>query len=304
MSILQVILFGSVRVTHNNWLTEVKLTREVQALLAYLLLYRHRTHPREVLAGVFWGERSQDRARGSLNTTLWRMRKLLEPDGVPPGTYLIGNHSAEVGFNRDSQYWLDVEDFEKVINHVLAYPFQSVDESDVHDLEEILRLYKGELLEGFYEDWTLRERERLRGLYLKSLIYLQRYCRFHKLYEKGIVYGLKILELDPLREDIHREMMKLYLENGQRSLAARQYEICRTRLSEELGILPMRETQALYAQIFLESHEDSLPLVSGEPAFFKEAMEQLHEAAKTIDHAQEQIQKTLQFITRLMTQQD
>ena len=41
MGNLQVALLGEVRVTHINWLTEVKLPREIEALLAYLLLQRH-----------------------------------------------------------------------------------------------------------------------------------------------------------------------------------------------------------------------------------------------------------------------
>ena len=41
MGILKVALLGGVRVTHNNWRNEAKLTREIQGLLAYLLIQRH-----------------------------------------------------------------------------------------------------------------------------------------------------------------------------------------------------------------------------------------------------------------------
>ena len=79
MSSLQIALFGCVRVTHNNWLTEIKLTRDIQALLAYLLLQHHRIHSREVLAGIFWGYHTQEKAHGSLNPAMWKLKKLLEP---------------------------------------------------------------------------------------------------------------------------------------------------------------------------------------------------------------------------------
>ena len=94
MGILQVALFGGIHVSHNNWRTEAKLTREIQALLAYLLLQRHRAHPREVLAGLFWAENSQEKARRALNTALWRLKKALEPEGIPAGTYLISAQSS------------------------------------------------------------------------------------------------------------------------------------------------------------------------------------------------------------------
>lgn len=54
MGILQVMCFGGVRLTHNNWLTEATITRAVQALLAYLPLPRHHALSREVLGSLFW----------------------------------------------------------------------------------------------------------------------------------------------------------------------------------------------------------------------------------------------------------
>ena len=298
MGILQVALLGGVHVTHNNWLTEAKLTREIQALLAYLLLHRHRVHPREVLAGVFWAELTQEKARRALNTALWRLKKALEPEGIPAGTYLVSGYSGEVGFNCQSKYWLDAEVFEQGVSHLVAYPSQKVNESNVEKLEKILELYKGELLEGLYDEWALRERERLRAIYLKSLVYLMQYHKFHGAYGKAIAYGRQILNLDAIREDIHREMMKLYLESGQRPLAAQQYEICRLTLAKELGILPMEETQTLYTQIFPEAHKSHLPSVSKEPLNVEQALGQLRQVSQTIELVREQVQQSLQFFTK------
>ena len=304
MGVLQVALFGNVRVTHNNWLSEVIMTREIQALLAYFLLHRHRVHSREAIAGVFWGERSQDKARRSLNTALWKLKKALEPEEVPAGTYLVNSHQGGVSFNRASQYWLDVEVFEAKINQVLAYPFQTVQESHLADLEKTLSLYKGGLLEGFYMDWMLRERERMRALYLKSLIYLLQYCRFHRVYEKAIAYGQQILDLEPLHEEIHREIMSLYLENGQRALALRQYEICHAILDRELGISPMYDTQALYLQICNTQSRAGPPHISQDKISFDQLVGQLKDARLTIDLAKEKIDQAFHLIAKYSQQQD
>jgi DNA-binding SARP family transcriptional activator len=304
MGILQVALLGGVHVTHDNWLTQAKLTREIQALLAYLLLQRHRAHPREILAGIFWSEHSQEKARRALNTALWRLKKVLEPEGIPTGTYLISAHSDEVGFNCQSQYWLDVEVFERETIHLITCPSQTVDEPHVQNLEKILELYRGELLENHYDDWALRERERLRAIYLKSLIYLMQYYKFRGAYEKASAYGQQILNLDPIREDIHREMMRLYLESGQRPLAARQYEICRLTLAKELGILPIEETQTLYEQIFPEVHKDHLLPLSQEPLSLDQGLEQLRRVSHTIDQVREQVQQALEFFTNYTRPED
>jgi len=66
MGILQIELFGGVHVTRNNWLTEVTLTREIQALLDYLSRQRHRVHVREVLADLCWVTRAREGHTDSL----------------------------------------------------------------------------------------------------------------------------------------------------------------------------------------------------------------------------------------------
>ena len=304
MGILKVTLFGGIRVTHSDWQTEITITRESQALLAYLLLQRQRNHSREVLADLFWGEHSQQKARGSLNTALWKLKKALEPEGIPAGTYLKNSHAGEVGFNKDSQYWLDVEIFEGGINQILIRPFEAVEESQLADLNQVLGLYQGDLLEGIYDNWALRERERLRALYLKSLIYLLQFYSFHKAFEKAIAYGQQILDLDPLREEIHREMMKLYLRNGQRALAVQQYEICRLTLDKELGVAPMEDTQRLYTQILTGVDESSSVMISSKQINIEQAFQQIREASQSIDLAKEQIQQALFLITQASKQSD
>lgn len=300
MSILQVGLFGGVRATHNNWITEIQLTRENKGLLAFLLLQRHRFHSREILADVFWGEHNQQRARGSLNTALWKLKKALEPEGIPAGTYLRKSQCGEVSFNKDSQYWLDVEVFERVVNHTLVCPFESIAENQLADLKDALGLYRGDLLEGVYNDWAILERERLRTLHLKSLIYLLHYYRFHNAYEKAIAYGQEILDLDPLREEIHRELIRLYQENGQRALAVRQYEICRSILANELGITPLEDTQRLYKQIVSDPDtvKSTLP-AEGQPGI-EQALHQLREASQAMDLARSQIQRALYIIAKVL----
>jgi DNA-binding SARP family transcriptional activator len=298
MSNLQITLFGCVRVTHNNWLTEIKLTRDIQALLAYLVIQRHRIHSREALAGIFWGEYTQEKSHGSLNTALWKLKKVLEPKGIPAGTYLISGHSHEVGFNHKSQYWLDVEIFEEKANSLLTSDWHTVNESHANELKRSLEFYQGELLEGFYQDWALHERERLRALYLKSLMYLLHYCGFHGMYEQAIAYCQQILNVNSLREEIHRELMRFYVENGQRALALQQYEICRATLVKELGVSPMEDTQALYTQIFTEADKSDSLINSKEEISLDQALRQIREASQTIDLAKEQIQQAYQLIAK------
>lgn len=128
-----------------------------------------------MLAGLFWGDHCQERARRCLNTTLWRLRQVLELEGIPRGTYLLTPAADEVSFNWESDYWLDAALFEEQAGQILTKPVEAMNTADVQILRQALQLYTGDLLEGFYDDWVLREREQLRRLYLNSLAHLLHY---------------------------------------------------------------------------------------------------------------------------------
>ena len=61
------------------------------------------------------------------------------------------------------------------------------------------------------------------------------------LYERGI-------ELDPLAEELYRRLMHCHLAQGQRAEVARVYRRCRETLSDQLGIVPTSETEALFSR--------------------------------------------------------
>jgi DNA-binding SARP family transcriptional activator len=290
-------MLGQFRVAINGFASAAKVTYTCQALLAYLLLQRHRSHPRDTLAGLFWPDHSQERARSSLNTTLWRLRQALESNGTPRGTYLLSTSTGEVGFNPDSEHWLDAAAFEAQSRQVLAKPIHEMQAADAHALESALQLYTGELLEGFYDDWALRERERLRSVYLNSLAHLMYYYKHQKAYQESMVYARQILDQDPLREEIHREIMRLHLANGQRALALRQYEVCCKLLAEELGIPPMEETRALHTQIVNETGARPTPVIPGHASInYPQILQQLQQAIEGFEEARSQVQRAVQLV--------
>jgi len=309
MSTLRIRLFGSVRISHTGNKTEAKITRTVQALLAYLLLNRDRIHPREVLADLFWGEQPEERARSCLSTALWRLRRVLEPEEKIKGTYLTTTPSGEVGFNVESEHWIDVAEFEENASKWLAKPVHSMGVKDPGRLENTMELYRGELLEGLYDDWVIRERERLRSLYLKSLAHLMQLYRHQQAYEKSLLCGQRIIDHDPLREEIHREVMRLYVDSGQRALALRQYKTCCEILNRELGVRPMEETEALYRSILTGDgdHRTGVNLLQSQwnmaPVRLTgvdQAFETLSKAMRRFEESKDQLQRAIQSLERAL----
>jgi len=274
---------------------ELKFTRTSQTLLAYLLLQRTFC-PRDVLASLCWGEQPEARARSCLNTALWRLRALVEPGADLKGAYLVTTSAGDISFNWDSEFWLDLADFQAVTSAALARPAETLVATHVSELERVLGLYTGDLLDGFYDDWALRERERLREQYLSALLHLMRFYAARREHSLAIAAGQRILSHDPLREDVHRDLMRLYIAAGQRGLAVRQYQTCRESLGSELGISPMEETEACYRELL----QSRAPIPDGHEPSLTAALAQLQAARQQLIAAQEQLAAAVTLVERIV----
>jgi DNA-binding SARP family transcriptional activator len=298
---LRISLFGAMKISFVSSSGEVRLTRATQELLAYLLLNNRRSHPREVIHGIFWGDYPEEQARNCLNTAFWRLRQALEPQGVPKGTYLVTNHLGEICFNRQSNYWLDVEQFLQQADSVLVKPTPAVTDEEIAALSRALQLYQGPLLEGFFSDWVLHEREHVHMTYLNALQYLMVYYQERGQHDKSLVYAQKILEIDPLREEVHRVIINLYCQLGQRALAIRQYEICRNELADALGLQPMPETENLYRWLLAggAAIRPSPPVAAVSPRMFDPLAAQLYLAQRTLSNLGEQFRTAIEMLNAL-----
>jgi len=299
MSSLRILLFGRPCIAHDSQVI-VQVPRTMLALLGFLL-QQPRGYPRDLLADRFWPDFPQTRARNCLNTALWRLRALLEPDGTPRGTFLLAAPTGEVSFNWESNHWLDVMAFRTQLGSVLSQPIHAMQAADAQALEATLELYTGEFLGGVYADWVLEERERLHSLYLDGLAHLLCYYKENRAYDASLACGRRILQHDPLREDIHREMIRLYMEAGHRVLAVRQYETCRRLLAEEMGIQPMEETQALYSWITsTDARSQPLSASPQTPINLEQALDQLRLASHALERASAQLAQTVQVVEHLI----
>lgn len=291
---LQVNLFGQSHVLGGNPPQSLLLSHNVSLLLAYLLLGRSYGHGRDLLAGVFWGDQSEVSARNCLKSTLWRLRRSIEPFGRSEEKYLVSPVRGQIGFNRNSSYWLDTEAFETEIARAFGSRSEPR-EVDASSLERALEIYTAELLEGSYEDWVLRFREAFRAMHLNALSVLMQHYRRCGRYDRAIVCGQRILAEDPLREDTHRDIMRIAIESGQRALAIKQYESCRMVLKEELGLYPMEETRAVVAEIAPRLGVDSLSLNLG-PSAPGRPVQQLAKAVEELDRARDRLSAAMKML--------
>jgi DNA-binding SARP family transcriptional activator len=102
-----------------------------------------------------------------------------------------------------------------------------------------------ELLPGWYDDWVIFERDRLRQLRLHALEALTEELIVQGLYARAIETALETIRLEPLRESAHRLAMRIHLEENNVVEAMRHYRAFRDLLREELGIEPSADLQML-----------------------------------------------------------
>ena len=221
-------------------------SRKAEALLIYLATTR-RTQKRESLVGLLWAEMPQERALANLSVMLSNIRKNV-------GAGFLLSDRQQVGLDWNQPIWVDVDAFTTKMGELLGS--EPLTRHKLAQLEKSLVLYQGDFLQGYYirgahefEEWRLFEQERLRQMAIngwQALVsgYLRRGEG-----NAGIPHAQKLLTLDPLRENTHRDLMQLYAIADQRAAAIEQYEKCRQILDEELGVEPEAETITLFEQI-------------------------------------------------------
>lgn len=271
MSQISIRLLGPFQVTINLEPVAGFKYAKVRALLAYLAMEAEIPHQREALAALFWPDQSSKLARQSLRQSLSILRRAIRDQDRDPPFLLVTNHTIQ--FNRSAATWLDVAalraSLTRAQNHAHAYPDVESCSVCVQHLQEAVALYRGDFLQDLllgdsveFDDWTIIHRERLRTQVLSALYHITRHYLHRGQYTQAQAYALRQVEIEPYREEAYRQLMRILARSGQHSAALAQYERCRRTLSQELGLEPTQETQALYERLCAarETCPHNLPL--------------------------------------------
>ncbi|MBN1149485.1 MAG: AAA family ATPase [Anaerolineales bacterium] len=211
-------------------------SRPAQSLFAYLALNPGVTQRREKLAGLLWPEASESNARGYLRQALWRIRKSLEGGNLNGDDYLQVS-DINVTFDDQSDYWLDAGQL-----------LRAADDWPLEEIIEIARLYRGELLPGFYEEWVEQERIRLVAAYQQKMnLLLERLLQAGR-WQEALEWGEGWIRLGYSPEAAFRALMRAHAGLGDQGMVSATYQRCVEALQRELGLEPSPETQRLYEQ--------------------------------------------------------
>ena len=198
----------------------------------------------EQISDLLWPENAGDTAHIGFKTLLSRLRQLL---GVKD---LIEFQGGKASFNPET-CWVDAWTFEEIsLQAKKAWEDKRLlDHSGkaIRLTETGLAIYKGHFLQGEegYE-WTSLQREHLRRKFLFLVSRLGEYLQQTKKWKEAVEHYQNAIEVDPLPEEFHQNLMNCYLQLGQSNEGISAYRRFRKIISEGVGIMPSRKTEAIY----------------------------------------------------------
>lgn len=221
--------------------------------LALLLIHADQRVGAETLVSAIWGADSAPRAASTLDTHIWRLRKVLEPNrarGVP-SSLLIHDHGGFRLVVRTDQ--VDSLRFEQLAEDAGDLLGSGQPERALRRTEEALALWRGRpftpLSDELWAAPTVARLEEMQGQLqerrIEALLAVGEP-------ERALVELEQMLADEPLREGLWAHRMVAYHRLGRTDDALRAYQRARTLLRTELGLEPGAELRTLHARILAD----------------------------------------------------
>ena len=191
-------------------------------LLAFVALHRRRIERRQA-AGALWPLGDEERAAGNLRSALWRLRRA----GID--VLVADKWSLMLG----TDVRVDLHALEEWATRLIGGRQTAQDLGVPPSAADALNL-----LPGFYDDWVLIERERIRQRILHALEALSERLSAVGRFADAIEAAMLATGAEPLRESAHRSLIRAHAAEGNLTEARRTYLAYRALLHRELGILP------------------------------------------------------------------
>jgi DNA-binding SARP family transcriptional activator len=263
-------LLGGLRVRQGDRVISC-FQAKIGALLDYLAYYPHRPHLREALIDRLWPEIDPRAGRNNLSVSLSWIRRHLDAAGSMTSSLrsAVPDAARRDAPNRVNGVLLtdrlfvrlnpeivttDVAAFEAALDAAACAPDAA---ARATELEAAVAIYQGDLLPESCEDWVLPEREWLAQRFYQALRSLTAHLEELGEQKRAIDFGRRAVRADPLREEAHGDLMRLYAASGDPNAALRQYRELKRLLKEDLGGEPAAATRALAREIersLLASH--------------------------------------------------
>ena len=220
-----------------------KVARKPLELLLFIVASSGADVSTATAAFALWRELDGDKARAALNIALHRLRKLLGSDDAV--LLEAGRLSLD-----PKLVWVDCLAFEQLADSVGSASAEALDERTQAVAQRALALYTGAFLHDSEDEaWQMIYRSRLASKFMRTVRLLARAAMARG--DRGAARALleRGLELDPLAEDLARELMRVLIDGGEQAAALVVFRRCRDALAGTLSASPSPATLALAAPL-------------------------------------------------------
>lgn len=266
---LSLYLLGPYRATIGGEPVPESRAKKIEALLALLALDGGQPLRRENLVGLLFPDMPDEPARTNLRQSLTRLRRAIRDQEADPPFLMITRES--VHFNLASDHFVDVIAFEQLERGCPNHRGQRDGRCGecMSRAQKALDLYRQPFLDGFFledsaafDEWVLSQRERYQEAALSLASQLADHYESRGDYAAAEGIARRQVQIEPWREEAHRQLMRVLAYQGRRGDALRQYERLSQLLAAELGLEPARATEQLRRQIASATDErrNNLPL--------------------------------------------
>ncbi|MEU6064759.1 bacterial transcriptional activator domain-containing protein [Streptomyces sp. NPDC047082] len=145
--------------------------------------------------------------------------------------------------------WLDADEFEQRCDNGHGAAARDDQATAVEQYGRALELYSGDFLQGLSAEWAREQQDSLRSLALGAAEYLLRDALCRDDLPQVIALSRRTLDIDPYQEDVYRTLIQVHGELGQLGQAKAWYDLCRRRMSGELGIDISADTQRVFQRM-------------------------------------------------------
>jgi DNA-binding SARP family transcriptional activator len=191
------------------------------------------------IAEALWPDAGPEEARSRVRYYVHVLREKLEPKRQKrsPSRFVL---SSRGGYRLNMKHVrVDADEFEHEVRAGLTALLQQGAQAAVPHLETASRLYREDFLaENPYAEWTLVERDRLRGLAAEGLRALVHAQLGTDQLEAAATQARRLAEMEPFDSDVQRTFIDVCLRRGRRSEAVRHYGLLRQRMLRAFGEEP------------------------------------------------------------------
>lgn len=225
--------------------------KKALTLLKVLLTHHGRPVTKDALIEALWPGGDPATKTSQLYVLVHELRRLVEPSRMDEPTVIVTD-ADRYRFEPSGTARIDAWEFRALAE----LGFKSDEQGDAPKamaaFEAAVALYRGDYMDDEpYADWCQQERELLRETCLELLQRLAALTAAAAEWGRSVRFLRTAVEVDPLRERNHRELMQALWVVGRRDEAVRQYHVCEGLLRRELGVPPLAETKRLLEQIRL-----------------------------------------------------